>query len=76
MTSGQWEKADNRNESNSDSSEISTIWIFLQKQKAFSHIFVTLDGIKTSFIFVGENAYDSIVCKLEFVAIRSFYNIS
>ena len=38
-------------------------------ENACSHIFVTLCGIEISSIFDPENAYFSIVCKLEFVGI-------
>ena len=76
MHSGQFSKADNGNDSNFDSSEISTIWRFSHPENAFSHIFETFDGIKISSIFVLQNALFPIVCKLEFGEIKTFRRFS
>ena len=42
---------------------------------ALSYIFVKLCEIEISSIFDCENAYPSIVCKLEFVGISTFLNL-
>ena len=66
MNSEHLKKADNGNDSNSDPSKISMIWSFNQYENAFSLIFDTFDGMKKSLIINAENAYFSIVCKIEF----------
>ena len=65
----------NVSEFNSDSSEISIIWRFLQFENEESHIFDTFEGIKIDSILELLNAHDSIVCKFEFVGISTFIRL-
>ena len=65
-------KADNGNDFNFDSFEISMIWRFVHFSNAPSNIFETFDEMKISLIFEIENACFSIVCKLGSVRISIF----
>ena len=69
-------KTEDASDFNSDSSEISIIWRFLQQSNAYSHNFDTFDGIKIVSILDSEKAFDSIICKLEFVGILTLVRLS
>ena len=72
MSFGLLSKANNGNDSNFDSSDISTTCRSKQEINAYSYICVTFDEIKNSLIFVNENAFLPIICKLEFDGISTF----
>lgn len=68
-------KADNGNDSNSVSSETSTIWRSLHSWNALEYIIETFDRIKIELMFDYKNEYESIVCKLEFVSNWTFVRL-
>ena len=71
INSEQKRKAENGNESNFESSEISMIWS-LQSKNISWPICETFDGIKKSLIFDSQNAHNSIICKFELCGISTF----